>query len=463
MNIVFAIIISIGIKGIAAGLEIITQMLMTNYVGVSEYGTYTFFISLVEGIYWLLYSGSVKLNTYYLSTSEVVLTRFKRKYLVKFVLPTISFIILYFVLTGKSYGVLVGLTILIYYLAFDQSSTLFARGRQLPALIGEYLIGRVLLLCGVIIAIKAHYADSNTLFVLYGLQFISMLAWFLFLNKNKKTTKDNIEIEVPIKKLVEYQFSDVANSLVSYSPAVLQYTIAGAFSAGFTGIVTIISKIINFIAGPTAKVFLPEFSKLYKAGELKQLHQTYIMVIRVQMVFVGTMGALLIGFPKLFLNLFNPDLISYSFAFTLTAVSFIFISSMGPVIGFLQMTGNEHVCNRNQWISIIIMIISWILLRKEILFAVFGLCIQNIVQGILNYYSASHWLGKNVVPLKNCILLWGPIIIVRIIVDTMGFQFSYLALVITACCAFAWNLIFAWEDPMIQNVIRKKLAIDKMK
>ena len=70
MDIVFAMILSIGIKGISAVVEIAIQMLITNGVGVSEYGNYTFFVSLIEGAYFLLFSGSIKLNTFYLSTPE---------------------------------------------------------------------------------------------------------------------------------------------------------------------------------------------------------------------------------------------------------------------------------------------------------------------------------------------------------------------------------------------------------
>ena len=65
MDIVFAMILSIGIKGISAVVEIAIQMLITNGVGVSEYGDYTFFVSLIEGAYFLLFSGSIKLNTFY--------------------------------------------------------------------------------------------------------------------------------------------------------------------------------------------------------------------------------------------------------------------------------------------------------------------------------------------------------------------------------------------------------------
>ena len=48
MNIVFAMILSVGIKAISAIVEIAIQMLITNGVGVREFGEYTFFVSLIE-------------------------------------------------------------------------------------------------------------------------------------------------------------------------------------------------------------------------------------------------------------------------------------------------------------------------------------------------------------------------------------------------------------------------------
>ena len=116
MNLLFAMILSIGIKGISAIVEIAIQMLITNGVGVSEYGEYTFFVSLIEGAYYVLFSGSVKLNTFYLSTSSASLSRFKRKYTLYFVTPIIAMVIVAFAIMKNPYGVLSGIILYIYYL-----------------------------------------------------------------------------------------------------------------------------------------------------------------------------------------------------------------------------------------------------------------------------------------------------------------------------------------------------------
>lgn len=256
MNIVFAMILSVGIKAISAIVEIAIQMLITNGVGVREFGEYTFFVSLIEGAYFILFSGSIKLNTFYLSTPSINLSKFKKKYRLYFVTPIIVAIVTIYALMKNPYGILAGIILYIYYFAFDTSSVFFSRGKQLPALVGEYLLGRIVLLIGMLAVMKLNMASGMILLMLYGLQFITMLLWFTPYKKKLQLGRD--EVDVSLKKLMEYQISDVANSLISYSPTILQYFVGGAFTAGFTGIISIVKRFINFISGPTAKVFLPD-------------------------------------------------------------------------------------------------------------------------------------------------------------------------------------------------------------
>lgn len=455
MNLVFAMILSIGIKAISAIVEIAIQMLITNGVGVSEYGEYTFFVSLIEGAYFVLFSGSVKLNTFYLSTPSASLLGFKRKYTLCFVTPIIAVVIAAFAMMKNPYGVLAGIILYIYYFAFDMSGEFFSRGIQIQALLGEYLFGRIVLLIGMLVAIKMNKATGIVLLILYGLQFVTMLLWFA---PYKHTLNQGVDdVVVPVKKLMEYQMSDVANSLISYSPTILQYIIGGAFTAGFTGIISIVKRFINFISGPTAKVFLPEFSRLYKSGQKEKLEQSYLMIVRIQMAFIGTIGCVLVDFPHLILKMFSPDLIQYSSIFTVAACSLLLVAGIGPVTGALQMTGNERVCNRNQWISIGAMLLVWVLLHKEPLFAVYGLCVQAVIEGGMKYYSVCKWFGKNIVPIKNYILLWLPVGIIRVIVDLARWQYSLTAFVLSTVVVLVWNSVFAMRDPMIKNAVIEKL------
>ena len=97
-------------------------MLITNNAGVSELGNYTFYVSLIEGGYFLLFSGSIKLNTYYLSTPSSSLSRFKKKYNLFYVLPLVTVIAVAFALMHSLIGIIASLILLVYYFAFDESS-----------------------------------------------------------------------------------------------------------------------------------------------------------------------------------------------------------------------------------------------------------------------------------------------------------------------------------------------------
>jgi hypothetical protein len=247
-------------------------------------------------------------------------------------------------------------------------------------------------------------------------------------------------------------------AIILYSPTILQYIFGGAFTAGFTGIIALVKKFINFVTGPTAKIFLPEFSRLYKSGQKGQIQTSYLTIVRIQMVFTGTDGALLRGFPSLILSKFSPELLPYSNFFSGVAICLLVIASLGPVAGLLQMTGSERVCNINQWISIGIMVITWLVLRHNPLFAVVGLAVQALSEGLLQYYAVCKWFKKLVIPVKNFIVMWMPIIIVRFAAEFGGWQESIIAMLISVMIVFACNSLIALRDPMVKETVKGMLS-----
>lgn len=451
MGIVSALILSIIIKGVSAIVEIAIQMLITNTSGVTGYGEYSFYVSLIEAAYFVLFSGSIKLNTFYLSNPNADIKKFKNKYQLFFVAPIITVLLIIFIILQKPLGILSSIILFIYYLAFDKSSVFFSRGKQLQALLGEYLIGRIIMLIGILTLIKLETIDSFILLLLYGIQFVAAYLWFIA-NKNK-IKKGKNDKPVSIRKLAEYQKSDIATSLVTYSPTILQYIVGGAFTAGFTGIISIIKKFINFISGPTAKVFLPEFSRLYRKNDKQGLQKSYMMIVKVQMVFIATIATILVVFPDIILNLFSKELLPYANLFTFVALSLLIIAGMGPVTGLLQMTGNERKCTINQWISIASMVITWIIFRQTPMFAVYGLCVQAIVEGILKYVSVCKWFNKAVIPIKTYIIFWLPVLIEKCIISMIAAQSSYIALVVCVVITLIWNTAITTKDPMVNKAI----------
>lgn len=181
MKLVSAMFLSIGIKVIAAIIEFVIQIFLTNSVGVSGYGNYTLFISLVEGLNLVFFSGSIKANTFYLSLPSTSIKKFKKKYILFYVIPILIAIAVEFRLMKNSYGLLLVVALLFYFLAYDRSSVFFSRGEQVLGLIGEYIIGRSVMLIGLMILSRI---DGLILLDLYTAQFFVMFIWFVFLVKN---------------------------------------------------------------------------------------------------------------------------------------------------------------------------------------------------------------------------------------------------------------------------------------
>lgn len=459
MGIVPAMILSIVIKGIAAILELCTQLFISNYLGVSDFGTYAFFVGLVEGGYFLFFSGSIKLNTFYLSTKLYSITSFRKKYLLFYVIPVTSIIFTISLVLGKFYVCIASIALLFYYLAFDKSSVFFARGEQLYALIGEYLLGRLVLLIGIIVCFKFNILSILVLLFLGIVQYLVIYIWFILFGT--KIQDGQNQVRVSIHKLFNYQQSDIASSLISYTPTILQYISGGAFVTGFIGVISIIRKFIYFISGPTAKVFLPEFSKLYKENKVKLLQQTYLMIVKLQMLFISIMGTAIMGFPKLLLATFNRKLVPYTSLFLLTGICLLFIASLGPVIGILQMTGNEKKAMRNQWISIVMMLLSWIFLVKSKYFIVYGLCIQAVLEGIFEYVTICRWAQRLIISPLQFIKLWVPATIIIIIVNYFHLNNSLIVLILSVIIVGMASLIQVLRDNLIQQSLKR--FINKIK
>ena len=98
--------------------------------------------------------------------------------------------------------------------------------------------------------------------------------------------------------------------MIGQLPVILQYFFVGAFEAGIVSIVLLVKKLINFVSGPTSKIFLPEFSRLYQAGDKKELASSFSMIMRIQMLFVGPLSVVLIGYPQVILNFLAKEMLT---------------------------------------------------------------------------------------------------------------------------------------------------------
>ena len=313
MNLIF--LFSVLLKGLGAVLEILLQILITGQIGVDGYGTYSAWINSADLLFWVCFSGLVKCNTYYLSGGETTIRGFKMKYFLRYALSVLGGA----VVLGLCFGAdamlaFVPVITLLELLVMDRSSTLITRGQSVTSLVGEYVLGRLLLVIGVVVLGLMNALSHTALLVLYVLQYGCVIGFFL-VRQGRGRTYTDISGDVSLKKWSAYQRSDLMHAMIEQMPVVMQFFFSGAFEAGVVSVVLLVKKLINFISGPTAKIFLPEFSRLYHAGEHEKIRSVYGSIMRIQMLVVGPLAVVLLAFPRVILGILAEELVAYDWLF----------------------------------------------------------------------------------------------------------------------------------------------------
>lgn len=404
MNLVF--LFSVVLKGLGAVLEILLQIVITAYLGVSGYGTYSTWINFADLLFWVFFSGIVKCNTFYLSGRETTIRSFKKTYILRYALPVLAAAVVIGVGFGRSAMLaFVPVITLLELLVMDRSSTLITRGRSGVSLIGEYVLGRLTLVGGVLILGRAGLLGLPALLCLYVLQYLLVIGFFL-LKQGRGKTYEDISGEVSLKKWGAYQRSDLMHSMIEQMPVVMQYFFSGAFEAGVVSVVLLVKKLINFISGPTAKIFLPEFSRLYHGGEYDRIRGVYGSIMRIQMLVVGPLAVVLLAFPRVILGILAKELVSYDWLFMGCSVIFLLVATLGPCGGILQMTGNEKMDNRIRLCALVLMAAVMVLTVRDAYFVLYGLCVQVAAEAVAKYVYICRWMKRAPTGLGSYLKWW---------------------------------------------------------
>lgn len=435
MNLVF--LISVILKGIGAVLEVLLQILITREMGVSGYGDYSTWVNAADLLFWIFFSGIVKCNTFYLSVKGTSINLFKRKYYSRYVLPLLAAMaVILFALSGNLMLCFIIFITGLELVMYDQSSILIAKGRPNYSLIGEYVLGRVVLIIGVIVMGAMNCMSQKSLMWLYMFQFVLVILFFSLKREKKNSEVSDVSSEVSIKKWAYYQWSDLMHSMIAQMPVVVQYFFAGAFEAGVVSIVLLVKKLINFISGPTAKIFLPEFSRLYREGTQEEIRECYASIMRLQMLFVGPLSIVLLAFPSIVLKILAEELIGYVMLFVMCSFVFLLTATLGPCGGILQMTGNEKMDNRCRELSLIVMVVTMILFGHDKLFVLYGLCTQAAFEAICKYAYVCKYMKKSPVSLFTYLKWWILPVAAIVAAYILKLQDSFLWMVIFAGTVF---------------------------
>ena len=386
-------------------LEILIQIVITRTIGVGGYGTYSNWVNVVDLIYWILFSGLVRCNTFYLSDLNVSIGAFRKKYYLRYVLPLLAAAAAVSLILHRPFLCLILAAVLLELLVQDRSSTYMARRRSTTALFGEYVLGRAVLLIGIVVLFRLPLQGEALpyLMSLYLAQFALILLYF-WLSRRPETHP--VEGSVSLRKLARFQRADIMVSLITFAPVVLQYAAVGAFEAGVVSIVMIVKRLVNFISGPAAKIFLPEFSRAYQAGNMEAIRASYSSIMRIQMLFVGPLSVVLIGFPHVVLRILAHELIPYSGLFVMCAACFLLSAALGPSAGLMQMTNHEKQDNLYRETALLVMILIFVILRKNPFFVLYGLCAQTAIEAVGKFIFISRWMGSTPVPVKTYLFWW---------------------------------------------------------
>lgn len=451
----FVFLVSILLKGLGAVLEVALQVIITKRIGVSDYGSYSAFINTADLIYWCLFSGLVKCNTFYLSETGSTIRSFKKKYLCFYVLPVTLGGITVAILLHRYMMCLIFAVAFAELLVMDGSSSFMARKYSKRALLGEYVLGRFLLLGGVLLLFQFSITSISLLVTLYLLQFL--LIEVFFLAQKRQMPRSTKMREVSIRKWSNYQRADIIQSMIGQMPVIIPFFFVGSFEAGVVSVVMLVKKLVNFISGPSFKVFLPEFSRLYQAGDIKGIKKSFESIIRMQMLFLSPMLVILVGFPQVLLKMMADELLDYVPLFILCSITFVVIASFGPCSGLMQMTGNEKWDNYFREFALVCMVITFVLMKHNPFFVLYGLCIQAIVENIGKVIFISRWMGATPIHPVSYLSLWMLPALVIAVAKFSGVQNSFVVMLLFSGVTFALTLIIEARELNLKDMIRKKV------
>ena len=442
MNYIF--LISIVLKGIGAVLEVLLQILITKKLGVAEYGLYSTWINAADLIFWIFFSGLVKCNTFYISDKNTSIKKFRWKYYLRYVFPVIVLTSVISIIFGGRFYILVSCITVLELLVMDNSSEMIACGQATNAIIGEYVLGRLFLLIGAAVLMYTGHLNFYALIVLYLVQYICIL--FFFAVRKRKEDLYDVSEQISIKKWGIYQKADILQAMIGQMPIVLQYFFGGAFEAGVVSIVMLVKKLVNFISGPTAKIFLPEFSKFYHEGKKGKIRDSFESIMRMQMLFVSPMAVILIGFPDVILSILAKELLVYKNLFVLCSVVFLVAVTLGPCGGLMQMTDNEKKDNDYREIAMVIMLLIMVLFSKDSLFVLYGLCIQTVIEAGGKYFFVCRWMEQAPVTMKQYIKWWCLPLAAIALAKILALEKSVTAMIFLSGMVFAVVFIQEWKN-----------------
>ena len=453
-----ALVLSMVVKALGAVLEIASQVVITRFGGVDLFGHYSFNVSIAEIICWVFFSGLVKTNAYWVANGYD-LRAWRRRYFLLYALPVVIILAASLGFIYSAIAVVAVTAAFGYALQMDLSSISLAFKHYRFFLTGEYVVSRLVILVGVVGLASAGLLNIATVTVLYALGYVASVSFFIVGGKGSEDGLAKLAKSKErglVRQTAVFQATDVANGLVNQAPIIIQYAFAGAFQAGVLSVVLVTRKIISFVAGPTAKVYLPEFAKLYGERDYAGLKRVYSDIIILQLCFVLPICLVMIGAPESILAIYNPSLKEYGSYMQFASCIFFLMVLFGPQGNLLSMTGRERIEAATKWVSLVAMVLTMAVTFGDPLFVMYGIAAQVVVDSFGKLWFVSRAVGGFPIGVKDAIMLGLPFVICLLIVELSGFssiQRLLLAAVLAAAlCAFL--IVLFYRDEIVTRLAR---------
>lgn len=298
-----------------------------------------------------------------------------------------------------------------------------------------------------------------TITVLYALGYVASVSFFIVGGKGSEDGLEKLAKSKErglVRQTAVFQATDVANGLVNQAPIIIQYAFAGAFQAGVLSVVLVTRKIISFVAGPTAKVYLPEFAKLYGERDYAGLKRVYSDIIILQLCFVLPICLVMVGAPESILTIYNPSLKEYGSYMQFASCIFFLMVLFGPQGNLLSMTGRERIEAATKWVSLVAMVLTMAGMFGDPLFVMYGIAAQVVVDSFGKLWFVSRAVGGFPIGAKDAFKLGLPFAICLLIVELSRFSSLrrlLLAVVLAAIlCVFLIALFY--RDEIVRRFAR---------
>lgn len=451
---------SILTKGVGAVLEVVLQVIILRFLQVEGYGSYGYYVGLADMGFWIFFSAIAKCNIFYCSQKKNSIIEFRKKYYTRYIIPILIICSVASFALGDRLLTLSVLILLMELLVLDKSSQLLANERYNLSLLGEYCLGRVFLVIGTIVLGVAGILTLERLLIMFLLQYLIVYLIFVFCGK---VVIDAKETAVSLKKVAVYQYGDILVGLIQKSPVILEYLFTGAFQAGFVTLISLVRTLVAFVSGPTSKVFMPSFAKYYQSGEKEKIADLFHKVMILQMIFLTAVGVVLLGFSELVLQIFSEELIDYATVFAGVSACFLVALSFGPCSSLMQMTGNEKKDITIRSLSVVLMILVWIITRKNEMFILFGIGCQILSENITDYCVVSRILGKMPVGFFRYLVLWIPTILVVALVRVFQLPQNIVVMLVAVVLAVLAYCVIQLANKQVRVWLKEEVHVGIIK